>query len=54
MQKKVNQMKRTIINDQNLFFLTSIPFIHRLAMMESSPQTIMWNSRESERRGLNS
>lgn len=25
-------------------FLTSIPFIQRLAMMESSPQTIMWNS----------
>lgn len=26
--------------------LTSIPFIQRLAMMESSPQTMMWNSKE--------
>lgn len=27
-------------------FLTSIPFIQRLAMMESSPQTMMWNSKK--------
>lgn len=25
---------------------TSMPFIHLLAIIESSPQTIIWNSRE--------
>lgn len=39
---------RTSKNHNNTKVFTSMPFIHLLAMIESSPHTIIWNSMEEK------
>lgn len=59
-KESTSDKEKNVNSDHNLFvvlvfFPTNIPFIQRLATMESSPQTMMWNSGESrrgDRRGL--